>query len=173
MSRYACLFIPDLPLAVAIRTEPELRGQPVAVIEEGDERATILAGWMKGLTVAQARAVRPELVVRSLSMEGIRSAREALLDVARSITPRVEDVEIGLVFLDLVGTEALFPSERGLRTALEVRLEEVDLEGSRIRIGPTRTVARLAARHRGGGNLISVQGMREFLDPIPLDLLDP
>ncbi len=173
MSRYACLFIPDLPLAAAIRTEPELRGQPVAVVEEGDERATILAGWMKGLTVAQARTVRPELVVRSLSMEGVRSAREALLDVARSITPRVEDVELGLVFLDLVGTQALFPSERGLRTAFEVRLEEVDLEGARIGIGPTRTVARLAARHRSGGNLISMQGMRGFLDPLPLDLLDP
>jgi protein ImuB len=173
MSRYACLFVPDLPLAAALRTEPELRGQPVAIVEAGDERATILSGWMKGLTVAQARAVRPELVVRSLSMEGIRSTREALLDVACSITPRVEDTDPGLVFLDLVGTEALFPSERGLRTALETRLEEIDLEGARVGIGPTRTVAHLAACHRSGGHLVSVQGLREFLDPLPLDLLDP
>ena len=173
MSRYACLLVTDLPLAAALRTEPELRDRPVAVVEEGDERATILAGWMKGLTVAQARTVRPELVVRSLSLEGIRSAREALLDVARSITPRVEDASPGLVFLDLVGTEALFPTEKGLRTALETRLEGVDLRGVRVGIGPTRTVAHLAARHRSGGHLVSAQGVRAFLDPLPLDLLDP
>jgi nucleotidyltransferase/DNA polymerase involved in DNA repair len=173
MTRYTCLLVLDLPLAAALRAEPELRDKPVAIVEEGDERATILAGWMRGLTVAQARTVRPNLLVRPLSIEGIRSAREALLDVARSVTPRVEDAAPGLVFLDLNGTQALFPSERGLRTALETRLGEVGLEGTRTGTGPTRTVAHLAASHRGGGHIVLDDAVGEFLNPLPVDLLDP
>jgi protein ImuB len=173
MVRYACLLVLDLPLAAALRAEPELRGKPVALVEEGDERATILAGWMRGLTVSQARTVRPDLVVRSLSIEGIRSAREALLDVACSVTPRVEDAVPGLVFLDLNGTQALFSSERGLLTALETRLGEVGLEGTRTGMGPTRTVAHLAAYHRGGGHIVAADTVEEFLNPLPVDLLDP
>ena len=150
MARYSCLLVLDLPLAATLRAEPELQGNPVAVVEEGDERATILAGWMRGLTVAQARTIRPDLIVRPLSVEGVRSAREALLDVACSVTPRVEDAAPGLAFLDLEGTQSLFPTERGLHTALEVRLEETGLKGTRVGIGPTRTVSHLAASHRGG-----------------------
>jgi protein ImuB len=175
VARYACLLVLDLPLAAATRVEPELRGKPVAIVEEGDERATILAGWMRGLTVTQARSIRPELLVRPFSAEGIRSAQKALLDVARSVTPRVEEARTGpgLVFLDLDGTEALFPSERGLRTALEARLAEVELLDARVGTGPTRTVAWLAARHRGGGHLVTARGMHDFLDPLPVELLDP
>jgi hypothetical protein len=175
VARYACLLVLDLPLAAATRAEPELRGKPVAIVEEGDERATILSGWMRGLTVTQARSIRPEILVRPFSAEGIRSAQKALLDVARSVTPRVEEARTGpgLVFLDLEGTGALFPSERGLRTALETRLAEVELPDARVGTGPTRTVAWLAARHRGGGHLVSVRGMHEFLDPLPVELLDP
>jgi protein ImuB len=173
MPRYSCLLVLDLPLAAVLRAEPELRGNPVAVVEEGDERATILAGWMRGLTVAQARTIRPDLIVRPLSVEGVHSSRKALLDVACSVTPRVEDAASGLVFLDLEGTQALFPSEQGLRTALETRLEEAGLEGTRVGIGPTRTIAHLAASHRGGGHIVSAHSVREFLETLPVDLLDP
>jgi protein ImuB len=173
MARYACLLVLDLPLAAVLRAEPELRGQPVAVVEEGDERATILAGWMRGLTVSQARAVEPDLIVRPLSVEGMHSTQESLLDVAHSVTPRVEGTAPGIVFPDLDGTEALFPSERGLRTALESRLEEVGLGGTRIGIGPTRTVAHLAARYRDGGHIVRADAVPDFLENLPVDLLDP
>jgi protein ImuB len=173
VARYACLLVLDLPLAAVLRAEPELRAKPVAVVEEGDERATILAGWMRGLTVAQARTVEPDLIVRPLSVEGIRSTRESLLDVAHSVTPRVEDTTPGIVFLDLDGTQALFPSERGLRTALETRLGEVGLGGTRIGIGPTRTVARFAARYRDGGHIVPADTVSDFLETLPVDLLEP
>ncbi|MEE8559006.1 MAG: DNA polymerase Y family protein, partial [Myxococcota bacterium] len=173
MARYATLLVLELPLAAALRAEPELREHPVAIVEEGDERATILAGWMRGLTVSQARTIRPGLVVRSFSIEGMRSTREALFDVARSVTPRIEETSPGLVLLDLEGTEALFPLKRGLHTALEHRLADVGLGGTRVGMGPTRTVAHLAARHRGGGEIVPDDAVREFLDPLPVDLLEP
>lgn len=168
----ACLLLPDVSLAAALRAEPELRQQrsPPISITDG---TVIVSGWLRGLSVVQARAVQPDLVLRPLSLEGVRSAQEALVDAALSISPRVEDVEPGLAFLDLAGSEALFPTWRGLLTALEMRLADVGLETVRMGIGPTCSVAMLAARHREGGQIVSPVDVRRFLDPLPLDLLDP
>ena len=175
MTRVACLFIPDLLLAAALRAEPELRGKPLGITEHTrrgrDE--TLIAGWLRGLTAVQARAMQPDLIVRSLSLEGIQSAKEALIDVASSVSPRVEDAAPGLAYIDLDGTHTLFPTERGLMTALEARTRDVGLAPVQIGIGSTRTTAELAARHRGGGTIIERDEVSSFLHSLPLDLLDP
>lgn len=175
MARVACLFIPDLPLAAALRAEPELRGKPLGIVESTrrGRGETIIAGWLRGLTVAQAQTTQPELSVRPLSIEGIQSAQEALLDAASSISPRVEDAAPGLAYINLDGTQALFATERGLMTALETRTQDVGLASVQIGIGPTRTVAELAARHRGGGAIVGRDEAPRFLNSLPLDLLDP
>jgi protein ImuB len=185
VDRFACLFLPDLPLAAILRAEPELASRRVAIVDasrrsgaRAAQSPTIVAGWLRGLTVAQARATEPRLEVRPLSLEGVRSAEQALIDVALSISPRVMVAAPGLVFADLAGTRALFPTERGLLTALETRLEDVGLAcggaaGTRLGIGPTRTVAELAARHREGGRILRADEAASFLVPLPLDLLDP
>ena len=184
MERFACLVLADLPLAAALRAEPELAGRRVAIVESRERAAraaqspSIVAGFYRGLTVAQARAVEPELLVRAFSLEGMRSAEQALVDVARSVSPRVRSAAPGLVFVDLAGTQALFPTERGLMTALETRLTDVGFAiggpaGVRLGIGPTRMVAELAARHRDGGRILRAEEAASFLVPLPLDLLEP
>jgi protein ImuB len=171
--RYACLLVPDLALAAALRAEPELRGRPLALIEPGAAAsAPIAAGWLRGLSLAQARAVEPALEVRALSLEGLEAARDALVDVALSAGPRVMEERPGLVFLELDGLEALFPTARGLLTALESRAREVGLDPIRLGVGPTRTIAGLAARWREGGRVVEGDA-RAFLAPLPLDLLEP
>jgi protein ImuB len=185
--RIACVLLPDLPLAAALRIEPELFGKRVAITADSGTtkrriartprriaQGLIVAGALRGLTVTEARTIAPDLICRELSLEALRSAEEALCDVALSISPRIEHAEgTGAAFIDLDGTGALFPSARGLLTALETRLERAGFAGARIGIGPTRTVAELAARHAGGGAIVSAEQMTEFLDPLPLDLLDP
>jgi len=184
MERFACLVLADLPLAAAHRAEPELAAKRVAIVESRDRKArapqspSIVAGFYRGLTVAQARAVEPALEVRAFSLEGMRSAEQALVDVATSVSPRVMSAATGLVFVDLAGTQSLFPTERGLMTALETRLADVGFAiggpaGVRLGIGPTRTVAELAARHRDGGRILRAEEAASFLVPLPLDLLDP
>jgi protein ImuB len=174
VSPYACLLVPDLALAAALRAEPELRGRPLALIEPCAPKtgAPIAAGRWRGLSLAQARAIEPELVVRALSLEGVQAAREALLDVALSAGPHVMEERPGLVFLALAGLDALFPSPRGLLGALEVRAHEVRLDPIRLGVGPSRTTAELAARWREGGHVIAGDA-RAFLANLPLDLLEP
>jgi protein ImuB len=77
------------------------------------------------------------------------------------------------VALDVEGTEALYPTPGGLLAALEKRLATVGLETARVGLGPTRTVALLAARHRGGGHVVAPEQLARFLSPLPLDLLEP
>ncbi len=184
MDRFACLWVPDLPLAAALRAEPELAGRRVAIVEPPDRSGrsqrspAIVAGFLRGLSVAQARASEPDLIVRAFSLEAMRSAEHALADVSSSISPRVMRARTGLVFIDLAGTQALFRSERGLLTALDARLADVGLAGigpasARLGIGPTRTVAELAARHREGGRILRAEEAASFLVPLPLDLLEP
>ena len=169
MSRYACLLVSDVPLAAALRAEPQLRGKAVAIID-GQE---ILSGWLHGMTVTQARAIAPGLITRPVSLEGIASVQSALIDVGLSVTPRVEDAKSGLAFLELDGTEALYPTERGLLTALDSRLRNVGLFDVRLGTAPTRTAALLAARYRDGGHIVRFRELEIFLAPLPLDLLDP
>ncbi len=168
MPPYACLWLPDLPLAAALRAEPELAGRPLVVCD----RDAVVSGWLRGLSLAQARVVAPDLVVRPVALEAMRSAQEALVDVALSVSPAVEDAGGGLAWLDLAGTESLFPSPAGVATALGARLEAVGLEAARVGIGPTRTVALLAAR-RGEPEIVAACEAQRFLDPLPLDLLEP
>lgn len=168
MPPYACLWLADLPLAAALRAEPELAGRPLVVCD----RHTVVSGWLRGLSLAQARVVAPELCARPIALEGMRSAQEALVDVALSVSPAVEDAGGGLAWLDLAGCEALFPSPAGIATALGARLEAVGLDAARVGIGPTRTVALLAAR-RGEPQIVATGGAQRFLDPLPLDLLEP
>jgi len=165
----ACLLIFDPPVAAVLRVEPELRGRPLGIVDG----TSIVAGWLRGSTLAQALTVEPELAVRPLSLEAVESAHAALFDVALSVSPRVHDAGLGRVFIDLAGTESLFPTGRSVRTALEARLAKVGLAGTRIGLGPTRTVALLAARHRGGGHEIARGQVADFLAPLPLDLLEP
>ena len=164
-----CLLVPDLPVAAALRAEPELRGHRLAITDG----SSIVAGHLRGLGVAAARAVEPELVLRALQIEGIASAHEALVDVALSASPRIEAAEPGLVFVDLAGTEARFPSEAGALSALATRAHGVGLGSAQLGIGPTRTVAHLAARHRDGGLVVAEADVARFLAPLPIDLLDP
>jgi protein ImuB len=162
-----------MPVAAALRAEPELRGRPLAIVESKHERTTIVAGHLRGLSVAQAQTVEPELSVRTLSLEGMRSTQETLLDVALSVTPRVQDADAGTAYLDLDGTEALFPTRGGLVTALETRLASAGLDAVAIGVAPTCTAALLAARHRGGGHIVEPDALECFLAPLPIDLLDP
>src|SRR5215510_7149868 len=102
-----CLCVLDLPVAAALRAEPELRGRRLAIYDG----SSIVAGHLRGFGVGPARAVEPELVLRPLQIEGIASAHEALVDVALSVSPRIEAASPGLVFVDLAGTGARFASE--------------------------------------------------------------
>jgi protein ImuB len=136
--RLACLFVPLFPLAARLRSEPDLKGESVAVFEGNGNAARLIAATRKarkagletGMTLPQARAILPKLVARGRDRESERTAQEALLEAADTFSPRVEDGGEGLVYLDLDGLPALYPlsSREGgsPSSTVDCRLSTVD-----------------------------------------------
>ena len=111
----ACLFVPLFPLAARLRSEPELKDEAVAVCEGNGSAARVVAATRKarragiepGMTLPQARAILPKLVARGHDRACERAAQEALVEVAESFSPRVEDEGEGVVYLELDGHPSL------------------------------------------------------------------
>src|SRR5919201_7035361 len=105
--KIACLWIPELSLAAALRAEPQLCAEPLAVVQAGRDlggRAHVLGatpaaeGVCPGQTLAEARAICPRLLVRESSPEQERAAAQAAREAAAAVSPRVEEAEPGLLY---------------------------------------------------------------------------
>ena len=139
-----------------------------------------VAGLRPAMTVAQARALIPDLIVTRPSPAAERSAADALLDVAESMSPVAEEGPPGCVWLDLTGVERLYrysmgaegsadDVENSIAEELIRRARRIGLEAA-AGIGSNKEIAHLAARC-GGARVIATGMEREFLDWLPLDLL--
>src|SRR5437763_17116476 len=81
--KIACLWVPDLPLVAALRAEPQLCSQPLAVVQAGRDlggRAPVPGATPAadragaGQTLAEARATCPRLLTRGTSPVGASRA---------------------------------------------------------------------------------------------------
>ena len=112
---FACIFVPNFPVAAVLRSEPELRAGSVAIFEGKPPLEKIFAvndsaervGIAPGMTKAQAELCS-ELTLRPRSFFQECAAHAALLDCAQSFSPCVEDAAPDTAILDLAGMESLF-----------------------------------------------------------------
>jgi protein ImuB len=189
--RTACLLIPNLPLAAELRAHPEFVGEPLGVATASGPRAELIAvspeaeqrGVRRGVSVAHARAICVDLLVRVASPALENAARETLLDAALSVSPRADPAPRtsgpfaaeAAVYLDASGVEALFRSEAGFAGALSARAQRLGLPGY-VAIASSRDVAHIAARRliTPGETCILPDGEEaEFLAPLPIEIFDP
>jgi nucleotidyltransferase/DNA polymerase involved in DNA repair len=203
--RIACILVADFPVAAIARANPALREYPFAITrippakrfaggarsnrdvityQSHSELSDIspharAAGVRTGMTVAQARALIPDLVVIHRSSVAERAAADALIDAAESISPVVEEGEQGCVWLDLTGSKRFYrhsiaqdPSdtvENAIAEEIMRRARRIGLEAA-VGIATSKEAAHLAARC-GGARIIPPGKEREFLDWMPLDLI--
>ncbi len=181
--RLACVVVPLFPLAARLRSEPELAREALAIFDGNGSQAHLVAatrparraGLKVGLTLHQARALLPKLVVRARDADCERSAQEALVEAAEAISPRVEDAGEGVAFLDLSGLERHFPGE-----SFEPRVGQAILEIAartdlpvRVGIASSKLTARLAADLPNSPTVVSEGEEAAFLAPFPLQHLSP
>jgi protein ImuB len=176
--RIACLLVKDLPVAATVRAHPDLREIAFALSIGKGPRAPLgfvsaparRIGVVPGMTAAQAGAVAPDLMVlpRNTALE--QAAADALLDVAESFSPVVEDGGPGRVYLDLAGLGGLYGSENDMAQELARRVRQVGMEAE-IGIAANKEIAYLAARC-GGARIIDAGRETEFLQWVPLELLE-
>jgi protein ImuB len=156
---FACIYVPNFPVAAALRAEPELRTRPVAILEGKPPLETILAvndqasrlGIAPGMTKSQAELC-PELVLRPHSPLQNSAAHAALLDCAQSFSPCVEDAACDTALLDLAGMESLLGPLPEIARALHDRAAALGLDAN-IAVASNPDTAVLAARGLCGAQL--------------------
>lgn len=192
MTRIACFYVPMFPLAARLRSEPELAAEAVAIVEGNGSNAHVVAatrrarskGIRVGLSLAQARSILPKLIARGRDSECERTAQEALLEVAETFSPRVEDAGKGVVFFDVSGVEvgalarlaaaeaAAATPEHGLAIAAIRAAENIGLP-ARCGIAASKLAARVAAELPKSPTVVAVDEEATFLAPLPLARLSP
>src|SRR5207249_2037647 len=153
VSRFACLWVECFAAAAAERSEPALRGAPLAVVAPAPSVTRVVDanaaareyGVRAGVTETEARARCPALVTRSFSEAHVRSARHALLEAALGVSPRVEDAGAGLVYVDAVGLTWLHGDPAAIGRRLWSQARAVGFPGCRVALAGSRTAARVAA----------------------------
>jgi protein ImuB len=149
---FACIYVPNFPVAAAIRTEPELQAHAVAIVEGKPPLEKILAvneeatrlGIAPGMTKGQAELCS-ELALRQRSPLQESAAHAALLDCAQSFSPCVEDAASDTALLDLAGMESLFGSLPEISLAIFTRATTLGLAAD-VAVASNPDAAVLAAR---------------------------
>ncbi len=177
MPAFACIFVPDFSVEARLRTEPELRSQPLAVLEGKAPLQKVFAvnenarrvGVTPGMTKLQVEACAG-MVLRARSLPQEVAAHAALLDCAQSFSPRVEARGCDTIVLDLAGLEALFGPLAKIARALASRASGLGLEVS-VAVAGSPDTAALAARGFSGVTVISEGKEAEQLGSLPVEVL--
>jgi len=175
-SRIACVLVPLFPLAARLRSEPDLAGEAVAILAGNGHAARVVAaskparraGVRPGLTLREARALLPRLIARASDRECERSAQEALLEAAETVSPRLEDGGAGSAYLDVDGLELYFGfSEKALARSLSAAVEGAGLP-ARVGVAASKLAARVAAESPESPVVVASGEEAAFLAPLLL-----
>ena len=172
---FACIYVPNFPVAAVLRAEPELHARAVAVLEGKPPLEKVLAvnekanGIAPGMTKAQAELCT-ELILRQRSPVQESAAHAALLDCAQSFSPWIEDAACDTVLLDLFGMESLLGPLPEIARALRCRASDLGLE-TNVAVAANPDAAVLAARGFSGVTVIPSSQEADRLGSLSTEVL--
>ncbi len=174
---FACIYVPNFPVAAALRAEPELQARAIAILEGKpplektiavNEKASRM-GIAPGMTKAQAELCA-DLALRLRSPLQESAARAALLDCAQSFSPCMEDADCDTTLLDLAGMESLLGSLPEISRAISDRAVALGLEAN-VAVASNPDAAVLAARGFPGITVIPAGKEAERLGTLATQVL--
>src|SRR6266571_7007785 len=174
---FACIYVPNFPVAAAQRAEPELKAHALVILEGKPPLEKIIAvnenaarmGIAPGMTKAQAELCS-ELALRVHSSLQESATHAALLDCAQSFSPCVEDAACDTALLDLAGMESLFGSLAEISQAIYNRAATLGLAAN-VAVASNPDAAVLAARGCPRITVIHSGNEAERLGRLPLEVL--
>jgi len=176
---FAAIFIPNFTFQAIVRCEPELRMQPVAVIEGQPPIYYVVAvnrlagklGVAVGMTKANAEQFQ-QVQIRPRSRSQEDTAHRALLDAAWSVSSRVEDAASDTLLLDLSGLARLFGTLEEIAQRILTRTSELGLD-SHVAVSANVETVRVVARALPGITVVPDGQERRFLETLPVEMLSP
>ncbi len=177
----ACLVIPSLAFQCELMERPRLLGTPVALTNAAQTRIVEVTreaqvrGVRGGMTLRDANTLCPTLTILTPRPALVAQYADNLVEAMCAISPLVEELEQGVVFADLRGTEGLYPRLDDLRRAVFAgvppRLQpQLGVAGARF----TAHAAALRAAPREALHILPTDAMTflatEAVARLPLDL---
>jgi len=138
--------------SVEQKTNPRLRGKPVAVIGSGTRTVITTAsyearpyGVKTGMTVYEAKKLCPHIIFVVGDNERYTDTCRRLEEIYKRFTPQVEIYSIDEAFLDVTGSHHLFGGPEKICTDLKTIIRQQFGINCTIGIGPNILIAKLAS----------------------------
>jgi protein ImuB len=173
---FTVLHLADFALHAVLRTESAPAAEPAALFTPTGRKSVVLAantaaraaGVEPGMTAPQAVARCPALRLRSPHPGAETEARAALLAVAFTLAPTVEDTASGICTLDVRGW-----APPKLPTAARATVAELARLGLPATAGIAATPLLALYAARAAADVLLVTNPTNFLAPLPLATADP
>ncbi len=176
--RFLVLNLPFWATDYRKRADPALKDKPLALYEhiKGGLRLAALdpqlmrEGLRVGQNLADARAIRPDMVVEEMDRPALTAAFEAFADWHSNASPLVavltDMAPFGDLVLDITGVDHLFGGEAAMLRLLLTRLRKL---GYRVAgaIAPTIGAA-WAVSHFDRSRIVSAEALDTTLDALPV-----
>jgi protein ImuB len=174
---FASIHVPDFMVQSVARAEPALRECPVALISGtpplwsvvAANPAAMQAGIQRGMTKSLAEEFCG-LEIRQRSEAQEKSTHSALLDVAWSVSPRVEDTAPDTIVLDLEGLASLFGTDEKIAQELSSRASRIGVT-PRVAVASNVEAAIHASRGFPGITIVPPSEESERLGELPVHVL--
>ncbi|MEO7273673.1 MAG: DNA polymerase IV [Vicinamibacterales bacterium] len=167
--------------SVEQRDDPSLRGKPVAVGGSPAGRGVVAAasyearrfGVRSAMPMARAVRLCPHLSIVRPDFKKYVSASQAVFEIFRSVTPRVEPLSLDEAYLDV--TENAWGLTLGREVAVRIKAairERTNLTAS-AGVAPNKFLAKIASAWKkpDGLTVIAPQRVERFLQTLPVDAL--
>src|SRR4051794_2725505 len=167
--------------SVEQRDDPALRGKPVAVGGQPNQRGVVAAASYEARTfgvhsaMSMARAVRlcPSLVIVPPDFARYKAASNAVFGIFREVTPLVEPLSLDEAYLDV--TENAWGEPLGMTVARRLKdriCADTALTAS-AGVAPNKFLAKIASgwKKPDGLTVIAPDRMESFLQQLPVDAL--
>ena len=169
---FATIYLPDFYLQAAMRHQPELSGQPVALIDDQEKKAIIVQlngtaeklGVHRGMTPSQGLARSLELVIKVRNPPQEKLLQEILLHFAGTLSPYVEATAPGISTMEFTDTRNLLTKVSEVVAGL-AETEIIAQAG----IAPTPDASFLAAHL--AEPVLQIEDSSEFLAALPIEVL--
>jgi protein ImuB len=176
---FAAIYVPNFILQAIGRCEPELRTRPLAIIDGPPPTYQVVAlnrlaeilGVARGMTKAAVTQFA-HVTIRTRCRVREEAAHAALLDVAWSITPRVEDAAPDTLLIDISGLTTLFGDAEAIASEIASRASTFGMN-VQAAVSANVETARIVARALPGPTIVPEGQERRFLETLPVSMLSP
>ncbi len=169
---FATIYLPNFYLQAAVRHQPELRDQPIALLDDEKAKAVIIqlnqiaanAGVNNGMTASQGLARCLHLMIKSRNRTQEKLLGEILLQHAFMLAPYVEATAPGICTVEFTDNRNLTDK---VSRVIE-RLAEAEVI-ARAGIANAPDTSFLAAHL--ANPVLQIDDAKKFLAPLPIETL--